>query len=96
VIEQELFQRGTNPYSGIEIGSIGALNRLVQLGVGVAIVPVVSANPSLTGTMLREVEGTDLGLQVGLIRQAEESPSGRVLEALLVTLRTHLHERGRM
>ena len=90
VVEQELFQSGTNPYSGIEIGSIGALSGLVRLGVGVAIVPVVTVSPPPPGTVLREVEGTDLSLPVGMVRAAEESPPRRVLETLLDALRAHL------
>jgi DNA-binding transcriptional LysR family regulator len=93
VIEQELFQRGINPYSGIEIGSAGALSRLVQLGVGVAIVPAVIASPLPAEMVLRDVEGTDLSLPVGLVRRAEDHLPGQVVEALLVTLRTHLQER---
>ena len=93
VIEQELFQRGINPYSGIEIGSGGALRRLVQLGVGVAIVPAVIASPLPAEMVLRDVEGTDLSLPVGLVRRAEDHLPGQVVEALLVALRTHLQER---
>jgi len=93
VIEQELFQRGINPYSGIEIGSGGALRRLVQLGAGVAIVPAVIASPLPAEMVLRDVEGTDLSLPVGLVRRAEDHLPGQVVEALLVALRTHLQER---
>ncbi len=93
VIELELFQLGINPYSGIEIGSGGALRRLVQLGVGVAIVPAVIASPLPAEMVLRDVEGTDLSLPVGLVRRAEDHLPGQVVEALLVALRTHLQER---
>lgn len=93
VIEQELFQRGINPYSGIEIGSGGALRRLVQLGVGVAIVPAVIASPLPAEMVLRDVEGTNLNLPVGLVRRAEDHLPGQVVEALLVALRAHLQER---
>lgn len=92
VVERELLQRGVNPYTGIEIGSIGALKRLVQLGVGVAIVPSLIVSPLPDDMVLRDVEGSELSLPVGLVRRAEENTTGRVLEALLEALRAHLQE----
>ncbi len=90
VIENAMLQHGTNPYSGIEISSIAALIRMVQSGLGLAIVPTAIASPPPTGTVLRDVHEVDLGLQVGLVRLPDNSSPGRALEALLTSLRTHL------
>lgn len=73
-IEQALFANGANPYSGMEIGSMAALKRAVQAGLGVAIVPIVDSTPPLPGTRLRDVEGIDLGLTIGLVRRANDRP----------------------
>jgi DNA-binding transcriptional LysR family regulator len=88
-IERALLTDGTNPYSGIEIGSMVALKRAVQAGLGVAIVPLVDSNPLLPGTRLRDIEGVDLGLMVGLARRADDRPAP-VLAALVELLRAQL------
>ena len=92
-IELILLARGTNPYSGIEIGSMDALQRTVQCGLGVAIVPVAAATPPLPGTVLRDIAGVRLGLEVGLVLRDESKP-GPAVAALLAALRGHLREGG--
>jgi len=81
-IERTLLERGANPYSGIELGSMVALKRAVQAGLGVAIVPVADSSPPLPRTVLRDIQGVDLGLAVGLARRAADRP-GPVLAALV-------------
>jgi len=82
MIEKTLMEQGTNPYSGIEIGSVIALKWAVRHGMGIAIVPVIEPRPPPPGTILREVQHLDLGLSVGLIRRADDAP-GRAAHALL-------------
>jgi DNA-binding transcriptional LysR family regulator len=71
VIERELLQHGMNPFAGIEIGSLAALQRL-QCELGLAIVPVAAASPPLAGTILRELRDVDLSLCIGLVRRMDE------------------------
>jgi LysR family transcriptional regulator, regulator of the ytmI operon len=89
LVEQTLVAQGTNPYSGIEIGSMTALKCAVQQGLGIGIVPAIIACPAPQGTVLREIERLDLGLPVGLVRRAEDALSPAT-EALLALLRHRL------
>jgi DNA-binding transcriptional LysR family regulator len=89
MFEKTLMEQGTNPYSGIEIGSVIALKWAVRHGMGTAIVPVIESRPPPPGTILREVQHLDLGLSVGLIRRADDAP-GRAAHALLALLRSQL------
>jgi DNA-binding transcriptional LysR family regulator len=88
-IEQTLIERGAEPFSRIEIGSLGALKCAVQQGLGIGIVPVIIACPSPPGTVLREVERLALGLPVGLVRRVDDALSPAT-EALLGLLRSGL------
>jgi DNA-binding transcriptional LysR family regulator len=90
VIERALLECGTNPYSGIEISSMDALVRAVQSGLGMAIVPAVIASPPPPGTVLKRIEGYDLGLPVGLVQRPDDLPSGAALAALLAAVRSEL------
>ena len=89
LIEQTLVAQGSSPYSGIEIGSMGALKCAVQQGLGIAIVPAIIACPPPLGTVLREIERLELGLPVGLVRRAGDALSPAT-EALLALLRSGL------
>jgi len=89
-IERELLQHGMNPFAGVEIGSLEALQRLVQCELGLAIVPVAAANPPLPGTVLRELRGVDLNLCIGLLRRADAGGSSPAMEALVDCLRRGL------
>jgi DNA-binding transcriptional LysR family regulator len=90
VIEKQLFQYGTNPYAGIEIGSMEVIKRMVEKGLGLAVVPTAMAYPLPIGTVLRDLDGVELGLQVGLVHLPFDSSPGRLLETLFVSLRTSL------
>ncbi|HEY7126957.1 MAG TPA: LysR family transcriptional regulator [Ktedonobacterales bacterium] len=94
VTERALLSRGTNPYSGIEIGSMEAIKHAVQLGLGVAIVPALVVTPPPAGTVTRKIEQAQLFLSVGFIRRNEPAPVGRVHEVFLAELREHLCERS--
>ncbi len=90
VIERELLQHGMNPFAGIEIGSLAALQRLVQCGLGLAIIPVAAASPPLAGTILRELRDVDLSLCLGLVRRMDQGGSSPAMEALVDCLRRGL------
>ena len=90
VTEKALLRRGANPYSGIEIGSMGAIKRAVQSGLGVAFVPRLIVSPPPRGTLLREVEGIDLKLPIGLVRFPNRTMPGRAQESLRSLLRARL------
>ena len=90
VIETELLQQGTNPYSGLELGSIEMLKRTVQGGLGIAIIPIAAADPLPAHTVLRHVQGVDLNVPIGLVYTPGRVYSGRPFDALLTLLRTQL------
>ena len=93
VIESALQQRGRNPYSGLEIGgSLETLIRAVQNGLGMAILPCAAATPLPEKTVLREIEGVELSLPIGLVLLSEEISPSRALEALLILLHTELRQ----
>jgi DNA-binding transcriptional LysR family regulator len=90
IIETALLSQGTNPFSGIEMGSVEVLKRAVQGGLGIAIIPRAAACPPLPQTVLRDLHGVDLRLTVGLVSLPEVRSPGRALGALLSLLRAHL------
>jgi DNA-binding transcriptional LysR family regulator len=92
IIETALLSQGTNPFSGIEMGSIEVLKRAVQGGLGIAIIPRAAASPPLPQTVIRDLHNVDLRLAVGLVSLPEIRSPGRVLGALLTLLRTRLQE----
>lgn len=93
VVERALQERGRNPYSGMEIASsLEMLIRSVQSGLGMAILPRVAATPLPESTVLREIEGIELSLPIGLVLLSEEISPSRALEALLIRLHTELRQ----
>ncbi len=91
--ERALLERGTNPFSGLEIGSMEAIKCAVQRGLGAALVPVIAATPPPPGTVLREIAGLFVGLPVGLISRPDDGPPAPALAALLAEVRSHLRAR---
>ena len=89
LVEQSLVAQGANPSSRIEIGSMAALTCAVQQGLGIGIVPAITASPSPPGTVLREFEHLPMGLPVGLVRRADDGLSPAT-EALLAQQREQL------
>lgn len=91
-VERVLVARGANPYSGIEIGTIElgsfeAIKRAVRGGLGAAVVPAVAVASPPAGTVVRDLEGVDLGLSVGLVRPAGNGLTIMALDTLLGALR---------
>lgn len=92
-VDGALIERGASPYPGIvigslEIGSLEAMKRAVRGGLGVAILPALAVDPPPTGTVVRNLDGVDLGLPVGLVRSSDGDSPRRVLDALLGVLRS--------
>lgn len=93
VIEHALLTRGTNPYSGLEIGSLETIKRATQSGLGPTILPRAAITPPPAGTVMREIDELELSLPVGLVLLADEISPSRALEALLILLHKELrHE----
>jgi DNA-binding transcriptional LysR family regulator len=87
LIERSLGEHGFAPRVQFEISSMGMLARAVQAGMGAAIIPCASADPPPAGTAFRQVAGIDLGLQLGLVRRADQVPPGPALGAFLERMR---------
>ena len=94
IIEKTLLSQGTNPFSGIEMGSFEVIKRAVQCGLGIAIMPVATATPPPSQTLLRKLHGVDLCLPVGLVSQHEARVSSRAQRALFTFLQTHLKKQN--
>lgn len=92
LVENALQQRGRSPYSGLEIGSLETLKHAVQSGMGIALLPRVTITPPPARTILREIEGSDLSLPIGLVLLADEISPSRALEALLILLHKKLRQ----
>lgn len=92
VTENALIKRRANPYSGLEIGSLETIKRAVQSGMGLAILPRAAATPPPERTLLREIDGLELSLPIGLVLLADEISPSRALEALLILLHKELRE----
>jgi len=92
LIEDALQQRRNNPYSGLEISSLNTIKHAVQSGMGIAIFPRMAATPPPEQTVLREIEGLNLSLPIGLVLLAEEISPSRALEALLLLLHKELRQ----
>ena len=93
IIEQTLQEHGRNPYSGLEIASsLQTLTRLVQHGLGLAIVPRAAATPLPEKTVLRDIADVQLSLPIGLVLLADEISPSRALEALLILLHKELRQ----
>src|SRR5262245_42973790 len=81
VVEQALGARGTNPYSGIEIGSLDGLVATVREGLGVAILPAASVTPQPADTVVRRISAPELALTVGLATREALAGTSRLLAA---------------
>lgn len=92
-IEAVLLSQNMNPYSGIEIGSIEAIKRVTQAGLGIAILPIASATPPPPHTVLRAISDVDVQVPVGLVYRNDASAWGRMLMTMLALLRAHLLEK---
>jgi DNA-binding transcriptional LysR family regulator len=94
-LERGLMEKGMNPYSGIEMGSLEGLKRAVQAGIGIAIVPAVSLRPPPARTVVKPLVRPRLSLTVGLILKNEPALRSKSLLALVGLLRSRWLGHGR-
>jgi len=85
-IEAALRRAGAEVHCSMQIGSLRALTRAVQLGLGAAILPRDAADPLPKGTVLRDITGVDLGLPVGIVRRNDGVALTPVAAAFLEAL----------
>jgi LysR family transcriptional regulator, regulator of the ytmI operon len=90
VVEQALGARGTNPYSGIEIGSLDGLVAAVRERLGVAIIPAACVTPRPADMVVRRLNAPELVLTVGLATQDAAAGTSRLLAAFTNLLRAEL------
>jgi DNA-binding transcriptional LysR family regulator len=90
VVEQALGARGTNPYSGIEIGSLAGLVTAVREGLGVAIIPGACVTSRPADTVVRRLDDPELLLTVGLATRGVPDATSRLLAAFMDLLRAEL------
>jgi LysR family transcriptional regulator, regulator of the ytmI operon len=90
VVEQALGARGTNPYSGIEIGSLMGLVSAVREGLGVAIIPAACVTPRPADAVVRRLSAPELALTVGLATRDAPDNTSRLLAAFINLLRADL------
>jgi len=85
-IEDALRAGGARVSCGMEIGAITGLVRAVEQGLGIALVPIGSADPPPPRTSLRELADVDVALAVGVLRRADTLPAPPVVTAFLERL----------
>ncbi|MEY2833144.1 MAG: hypothetical protein RLZZ574_2403 [Cyanobacteriota bacterium] len=90
VFEQAMQSRGVNPYSGLEIMSLRALQSMVQSGLGIGIMPTAIVNPAPENTVLKNIQNLKLELPVGIARLPEKTVPGLALNLILKTLQDGL------
>jgi LysR family transcriptional regulator, regulator of the ytmI operon len=90
VFEQAMQSRGVNPYFGIEIMSLRALQSMVQSGLGIGVIPTAIVNPAPENTVLKNIQNFKLELPVGIARLPEKTVPGLALNLILETLQNGL------
>jgi DNA-binding transcriptional LysR family regulator len=92
-IEAALIAHGTNPYSGIEIGSGEGLKRAVQRGLGLAILPESALAPPPEGTVARRFTDLTITLAIGIVRRVDTRGTSPALDAFARLLCSYLREK---
>lgn len=92
VFEREIYVYGVNPYTGLEIMSLTALQNMVQGGLGIGIMPTFIVNPAPENTVLKNIRNLKLELPVGLAMLPDKSVPGLALNLLIKTLELGLKE----
>jgi len=95
LIERTWLEQGANLDSAIEVSSMETLLRLVQAGLGLAVVPAAAATPPPAGTALRRLSEPAPALSVGLVRRSGAHPPSRALAHLADMLRGRLRATDR-
>ncbi|MEY4519942.1 MAG: hypothetical protein RLZZ499_2542 [Cyanobacteriota bacterium] len=90
VFEQAMQSRGVNPYSGLEIMSLRALQSMVQSGLGIGVMPTAIVTPAPENTVLKNIQNLKLELPVGIAQLPEKTVPGLALNLILKTLQDGL------
>lgn len=88
IFENKMIENGLVPSYGIEVSNMLTLKYYVQSGFGPAIVPLVAVNPAPKGTTMRKIVDFDKGLNVGLLRKADQHTNATIV-ALLETIKQY-------
>lgn len=86
IFEQKVLSQGINPYSGLEIMSLKALERMVVSGLGIGVMPAAIINPPPKNTVVKNISNLKLELPIGLALAAEKTIPGLALDLLIETL----------
>ena len=73
-LEITLQESGGSPLDTMEISSMSALKYYVESGLGIALVPRIVLDPLPAGTIMRPLQGSDLGMVCGILCKASEYP----------------------
>src|SRR5262245_42777400 len=92
-VEASLQERGVRPQWALECGSAGSLPAAVSHGLGLALLPRLTADPQPAGTVMRRLTDLPIALPVGLVSRPEGAPPTPALGALIASLRRELRER---
>ena len=92
MLEKTFFSYGINPYSGLDIISMEAIKRMIAGGLGVGLVSSTLKRTLPDEIVIKEIEGLNLSLPVGIVSEPEVSVPGRALELLSDMLKIKLKE----
>lgn len=92
VFEAEILARGVNPYSGIEIMSLKALQRMVESGLGIGVMPLDIITPPPQNTVIKTINNVNLELPVGIAVLPDRSIPGLALDILIQTIQSNIHQ----
>ena len=90
VFETEILSRVVNPYSGIEIMSLKALQSMVESGLGIGVMPLAIIIPPPQNTVVKTINNVSLELPIGIAALPESRVPGLALDVLTQTLRTSI------
>ncbi|BBI31127.1 LysR family transcriptional regulator [Cohnella abietis] len=86
-LESSLLEKGGLPYHSIEIGNMSALKFYVQADFGLAVVPIITADPIPENTVLKAVYDLNYGLVTGILRKKEPLTLSTATENFLEILK---------
>lgn len=93
-LEKQMIDKGLKPKYRMEISNMLALKHYVELGYGLAAVPLIAATPPPPGTTLKPIKDFDKELTVGLMRNEEKSYSGNAMTYLIELFYNELKQKS--
>jgi DNA-binding transcriptional LysR family regulator len=93
VFENSVERRGAALSPLIEMSSVSARLRSVQIGLGIALVPSTALHELPPNTVFKTIEGAAVNVTLGLVRRNEPMPDNRALGSLVSLMRKRLHGR---